>query len=117
MTPEQDAALDSLQEWANAHPEHLQALVGERHGYTETIQNAIDCGLNYFGAQLLAESFWEHQKTQELDSTTVVIQPTRRGMPVHWVVVSNRPMLFLDLVAALSAHRAPTADADATEGR
>lgn len=103
MNPEIETALVSLQEWANAHPDHLAALVGDRHAITTSGQNAFDCGLNYFGAQLVAESFWEVQKRgQELDTVTMQVSPTRTGMPSFWVVVSSRPLLFTELCAALS---------------
>lgn len=107
MKPELEAAFKSLQQWADANPEHIRALVGTRHAMTETGQQAINSGLSYFGAQLVAESFHDRTKPtaenrQALDSVTIRVTPTRSDMPPMWVVVSLRPMVFPELLAAIA---------------
>lgn len=110
MRPEIEAALDSLQAWADANPEHLAEIIGTRHAVTETGQQATDSRLNYPAAQLVAERFHhitkpEAEHRQEIDSVLIAVSPTRTGMPPLWVLVSNRPVLMPELVMALSEKR------------
>lgn len=95
------AALKSLQEWSDQNPEHLEALIGGKHGVCDQPQQAIDHGLNYFGAQLTAESFWRSESTADLESLLLYVRPDHTGQPDLWVLVSRKPVFLIDLAVAL----------------
>lgn len=101
MTPELEKAIESLQTWMDDHPEHVEPIFGSKHAIVHNGSEAISCGLNFYSAQRIAESFHKSNLQHDLDSITIRVPGDGLGRPDYWVIVSRSPMTMGDLLTAL----------------
>lgn len=87
-------AVGRFQDWLKANPEVAEALIPRDHYWLTSTQQALDVGLNGFGATLLAESFAVRRKDWEGKTLSILCYGKDR-LPV-WVTLREAPPFGLE---------------------